>query len=69
MVNAGLENHAPELLGGYFDIVAEDGNPISPLLRRHQYGALLPAAKSLDVIFTPSSRPPAIRCSIGVCGS
>jgi FtsP/CotA-like multicopper oxidase with cupredoxin domain len=55
LLNAGIENHAPELLGGYFQVIAEDGNPLSALLKREQHTALLPAAKTLDVLFTPSA--------------
>jgi len=55
LVNAGLENHAPQLLGGYYQIVGEDGNPTPAGVRRVQHTTLLPAAKSLDVIFTPGA--------------
>jgi FtsP/CotA-like multicopper oxidase with cupredoxin domain len=51
MVNAGLESHAPQLLGGYYDVVAEDGYPAP--VARSQTTALLAAAKTLDVVFTP----------------
>lgn len=53
LLNAGLDNRAPQLLGGYFEILAQDGRraPAS----RMQYSALLPAAKSMDVLFTPSA--------------
>ncbi|MDH4260604.1 MAG: multicopper oxidase domain-containing protein [Gammaproteobacteria bacterium] len=49
LVNAGLQNRAPQLVGGYFEIVGEDGHrtPVS----HQQYNTLLPAGKSLDVIF------------------
>ena len=53
LLNAGLQSHAPELLGGYFQLLAEDGNAAPT--NRLQYNALLPAAKSLDVLFTPET--------------
>ncbi len=53
LVNAGIENHAPQLMGSYFDIVAEDGNVAART--RSQYTTLLPAAKTMDVLFTPSA--------------
>jgi len=52
LVNAGLQNRAPQLLGGYFEIIGEDGHAAP--VRRTQYNTLLPAGKSLDVIFTPT---------------
>ncbi|MCJ7556181.1 MAG: hypothetical protein MUP90_04615, partial [Gammaproteobacteria bacterium] len=53
MINAGLENHAPQMLGGYFDVIAEDGHrsPVHKTLNT----AFLPAAKSLDLLFTPDA--------------
>jgi hypothetical protein len=53
LVNAGLQSRAPQLLGGYFEIVGEDGHR-APVART-QYNTLLPAGKSLDVIFTPTA--------------
>ena len=55
LVNAGIENHAPQLLGGYFRVIAEDGNALDPIIKREQHTTLLPAAKSLDLLFTPNS--------------
>jgi len=55
LVNAGLQNRAPQLLGGYFEIVGEDGNK-APIARQ-QYNTLLPAGKSLDVIFVAPTTP------------
>ena len=52
MVNSGLRNIAPQLLGGYFEIVGQDSHR-SPT-SRSQYNTLLPASKTLDVIFTPT---------------
>ncbi|MGH8136015.1 MAG: multicopper oxidase domain-containing protein, partial [Steroidobacteraceae bacterium] len=48
MVNAGLANHAPELIGGRFEIVAEDGYPVPA--RHSQTATLLPAAKTIDAL-------------------
>jgi FtsP/CotA-like multicopper oxidase with cupredoxin domain len=53
LVNAGIENHAPQLLNGTFDIVAEDGTPAGVV--RTQYNTLLAAGKRLDVMFKPTS--------------
>lgn len=53
LLNAGLQNRAPQLLGGYFEIVAEDGHTAP--VRRRQYNTLLPAGKSLDVLFVPGA--------------
>ncbi len=51
VVNAGLQNRAPQLLGGYFGIVAEDGHAVP--VSRLQYNTLLPAGKALDLLFVP----------------
>jgi FtsP/CotA-like multicopper oxidase with cupredoxin domain len=53
MINAGLENHAPQMLGGYMDVIAEDGHraPVHKTLNT----VFLPAAKSMDVLFTPNA--------------
>lgn len=49
LVNAGLADRAPQLLGEYFRIEAEDGLAV-PTARRHpQYNTLLPAGGTLDV--------------------
>jgi FtsP/CotA-like multicopper oxidase with cupredoxin domain len=53
LVNAGLQNRAPQLLGGYYQVVAEDGHPAP--VSRLQYNTLLPAGKALDVVFQPDS--------------
>jgi hypothetical protein len=50
LVNAGIENHAPQLLGGYFDVLAEDASPA--LVKHVQYNTLLPAAKTQDLLLT-----------------
>jgi FtsP/CotA-like multicopper oxidase with cupredoxin domain len=48
LLNAGLSNHAPQLIGGYFDVVAEDGYPAP--VRRSQTATLLAASKTMDVL-------------------
>ena len=48
LLNAGLTNHAPQLVGGYFDVVAEDGYPAP--VRRSQTSTLLAASKTMDVL-------------------
>jgi len=53
MLNAGLQSRAPQLLGGYYQMVAEDGHPAP--VRRMQYNTLLPAGKALDVLFVPEN--------------
>ncbi len=53
MLNAGLTTHVPMIQGTHWTLVAEDGKP-SPW-RRTQYSALLPAAKTVDVLLTPDS--------------
>lgn len=52
-LNAGLEDHALELLGQYMLLVAEDGNPYPHV--RNQYSVFLAAGKTKDAIFTPAS--------------
>lgn len=57
MVNAGIENHAPMLLGERFTPVAEDANPYpaSATYELHpQYSTLLPAGKTLDALVVPA---------------
>jgi hypothetical protein len=49
LVNAGLQSRAPQLLGGTFEIVAEDGH-VTPVSHQ-QYNTLLPAGKALDLLF------------------
>lgn len=51
LVNAGLETHAPELLGGEFEVTAEDGY-LAPT-RRLRSSTVLPAGKALEVFFKP----------------
>jgi FtsP/CotA-like multicopper oxidase with cupredoxin domain len=51
-INAGLKTHVPTLRGGYWSIVAEDGNPY--MYPKEQYNVLLPAMKTMDVIWNPS---------------
>lgn len=53
MLNAGLQSHVPLLQGGYFRLLAEDGNP-SPYPKQ-QYHALLPAGKTLDAVIEPDA--------------
>ncbi|MDH5620453.1 MAG: hypothetical protein OEY74_00080 [Gammaproteobacteria bacterium] len=53
VINAGLDNHALQLMGGYFEVLGEDGHraPTS----KSQFNALLPPAKSLDLLFAPTA--------------
>jgi FtsP/CotA-like multicopper oxidase with cupredoxin domain len=51
-LNAGLKDHAPEIIGSHLRVVAEDGN-LYPYPRQH-YALLLAAGKTLDAIFSPS---------------
>ncbi|WP_035254804.1 Ig-like domain-containing protein [Desulfatiglans anilini] len=53
LLNAGLKNHVPALQNGWWTVVAEDGNPYP--YPREQYSALLPAMKTLDVIWVPEA--------------
>jgi len=55
-LNAGLKSHVPTIVGQYWQVVAEDGNPV-PFLGnpRQQYTAFLPPAKTLDVLLKPVS--------------
>ena len=50
LVNAGLENHAPQLLGGHYRVVAQDGVALPAAQRHLLHTSLLPAGKSLDVV-------------------
>jgi FtsP/CotA-like multicopper oxidase with cupredoxin domain len=52
-LNAGLKDHAPEILGSHLSVIAEDGN-LYPY-PREQYSLLLAAGKTLDALFTPST--------------
>lgn len=53
LLNAGLESHVATLLGGRFQVIAEDGNLLAH--PRDQYETLLPAAKTIDAIWVPST--------------
>jgi Bacterial Ig domain len=50
MVNAGLQTRVPTLSNGTWFVIAEDGNPYP--FAREQYTAFMPAAKTMDVLFT-----------------
>ncbi len=52
LLNAGLKDHAPEILGSYVDVIAEDGN-LYPFPKQ-KYSLLLAAGKTLDAVLTPS---------------
>jgi FtsP/CotA-like multicopper oxidase with cupredoxin domain len=52
-LNAGLKDHAPEILGSHLSVIAEDGN-LYPYAKEH-YSLLLAAGKTLDALFTPST--------------
>jgi FtsP/CotA-like multicopper oxidase with cupredoxin domain len=51
MLNAGLRELAPMLLGQHFEVVAEGGKPYP--FKREQYQVLLMPGSSKDLIFTP----------------
>jgi FtsP/CotA-like multicopper oxidase with cupredoxin domain len=51
MLNAGLREIAPMMLGQHFEVVAEGGKPYR--FSREQYQVLLMAGSSKDLIFTP----------------
>jgi len=53
LLNAGLTTHVPMIKGAHWTLIAEDGKPYA--YRRDQYTALLPAAKTLDLLFTADS--------------
>jgi FtsP/CotA-like multicopper oxidase with cupredoxin domain len=53
LLNAGLKDHAPEILGSHLSVIAEDGN-LYPYTRQH-YSLLLAAGKTLDALFSPST--------------
>ncbi len=53
LFNAGLTTHVPMIQDTYWNVVAEDGKPYP--YRQNQYTALLPAAKTLDVLLTPDA--------------
>ena len=52
-LNAGLKTHVPLLQGSYLSLVAEDGRRYP--YDRQQYSVFLPAAKTVDAIFEPTS--------------
>lgn len=52
-LNAGLTTHVPMIDGTHWTLVAEDGKPYP--YKTRQYTALLPAAKTLDVLLTPDA--------------
>ena len=53
LLNAGLESHVATLLGGHFQVIAEDGNALAH--GRDQYETLLPAGKTMDAIWVPAT--------------
>lgn len=53
LLNAGIESHVATLLGGHFQVIAEDGNPLAH--PREQYETLLAAAKTMDAIWVPAA--------------
>jgi FtsP/CotA-like multicopper oxidase with cupredoxin domain len=50
-LNAGLATHVPMIKGLHWDVIAEDGKTYP--YRRAQYTAMVPAAKTLDVLLSP----------------
>ena len=52
-LNAGLDFHVPSLNNGYMSLVAEDGN-VYPFTKE-QYSANLPAGKTIDALWHPTS--------------
>jgi hypothetical protein len=58
-LNAGLRTHVPTINGQYWQMIAEDGNPLPYLdSPRQQYTAFLPAGKTLDVLLKPTNASP-----------
>ncbi len=57
LLSASLDYRAPTLNGGYFKLVAEDGNALA--YPRETYTTLLPPLKTMDALFTvsPSDGP------------
>lgn len=53
LMNAGLKEHAPMLLGGRWTLVGDGGNPVA--FPREQYSAFLQAGSSKDVTFSSAS--------------
>lgn len=62
LVNAGIQSRALELIDGHWYVVAEEGNEFP--YRREQYSAFLPAAKTADVWFTPTTSSPGQQLTI-----
>jgi hypothetical protein len=55
-INAGLKTHVPTINGQYWQVVAEDGNPLPYLGNpRRQYTVFLPAGKTMDVLLKPTN--------------
>lgn len=55
-VNAGLRTHVPTIIGQYWQLIAEDGNPLPYLdSPRQQYTVFLPAGKTTDVLLKPTN--------------
>ncbi|WP_455209185.1 tandem-95 repeat protein [Kaarinaea lacus] len=52
-LNAGLDNHAPTLLGQHMSVVAEYGNPYP--YARQQYSVLLAAQQTRDAVIEPGA--------------
>jgi FtsP/CotA-like multicopper oxidase with cupredoxin domain len=53
LLNAGLRSRVPTLKGGYVNLIAEDGNPLS--YQKNLYSLELPPGKVLDAIIKPAS--------------
>jgi FtsP/CotA-like multicopper oxidase with cupredoxin domain len=53
LLNAGLTTHVPMIEGLHWNVVAEDGKPYR--FSAKQYTALLPAAKTMDVVLNPAA--------------
>lgn len=59
-LNAGLKTHVPTIAGQYWQMIAEDGNPLPYVDNpRQQYTAFLPAGKTVDVLLRPDNPGPA----------
>ncbi len=63
LLNAGLKEKTPSILNQYMNLIAEDGMlhtytdnaGTSRVYSRQQYETLLPAGKTIDCIFTPTT--------------
>ena len=51
-LNSGLKDHTPMITTGYFNVIAEDGNPYP--YSHQQYTMGLSAGKTMDALFTPT---------------